>query len=139
MLYIASSGLIYFVTRCLYLLVTFTHFTRLPPPPLATTKPFSVSMSLVLNVFFFFFFRIPFIFLCLTYPTQHSAHKVHPCCGKWQDPLVIFLLKPLQQSCEKGRGIKTVPILWLKKPKLRYITQATAYFFTVILCLTILR
>ena len=60
-LYITSPWLIYFITRYLYLLTIFIHFTH-PPPPLATTNLFSVSM-----------FSFSVLFLDSTYKWHHMA------------------------------------------------------------------
>ena len=60
-LYIASPWLIYFISRYLYLLTIFIHFTH-PPPPLATTNLFSVSM-----------FSFSVLFLDSTYKWHHMA------------------------------------------------------------------
>ena len=58
LLKIISSGFIYFVTGCLYLLTTFTHFTTTPEehPPrclLVTNNLFSVSNELTFVLFCF--------------------------------------------------------------------------------------
>ena len=33
-----------------------------------------------------------FVFLCLSYFTQHNALSVHPCCHKWQDFILFYVL-----------------------------------------------
>ena len=53
MVYITSPGLTHFISLSLYLLTTFTHFTKPYPRPLATTYLFSVFMSSVFFVFCF--------------------------------------------------------------------------------------
>ena len=74
-------------------MTTFTHFTH-PPPPLATTNLFSVSISSIFG--FCLHFKFPyksevrvFVFLCLTYFINHNALEVHPCFLKWQD-FILF-------------------------------------------------
>ena len=40
--------------------------------------------------------RSYFVFLCLTYFTQHNTLQIHPCCCKWQD--CIFYVVAIVQS-----------------------------------------
>ena len=73
----------------------FTHFapTSFSHLPLATSSLFSESMSLV------FVFVLDStserentvsVFLSLTNFTQNNALKVHPCCCKWQDCILVY-------------------------------------------------
>ena len=90
MLYIISSHLVYFITGCLYLFNTFTHFTHTHSAPPAANNLFFLSMSSFFcsdstykldHMVVVFLYQIDF--------TKINALKVHPCCCKWQD-LLIF-------------------------------------------------
>ena len=88
------------------ILVTIHHHTAEPftwftypqtPSPLVTTNLFYVCMSLFILKFASVYFRfkiwvkfVVFVFLCLTYLTQHNVLKVHPCCSKWEDFIILY-------------------------------------------------
>ena len=85
--------------NCQFVLLNpFTFFIHTPPiwPPskccLYLWVYFCSACSFIL-VFFLDFTYIwnymAFVFVCLTYFTQHSTIYVHPCCFRWQD-FILF-------------------------------------------------
>ena len=74
--------LLYFLTRCLYLLIPFIYFTFPTPTPNRPRQP--PICSLYLWVFFHFglfnstykWDHSVFVFLCLTYFTEHGKKKL---------------------------------------------------------------
>ena len=115
-------------------MTTFTHFTH-PPPPLATTNLFSVSISSIFG--FCLHFKFPyksevrvFVFLCLTYFIKHNALKVHPCFLKWQDFIlfndwIIFHLF-IYASVNTGVSIFFVVVVQSLNPVWFFMTSLTA-------------
>ena len=76
--------------------LTFSLISR-PLTHLATIKMFSVSMSSLLFLLFVYCLdftyewnHMVFVFLCLTYFTQHNTLSVHPCHCRWQDFILFY-------------------------------------------------
>ena len=98
MQYNISLLLIYFIHSSLYLLILYPYLAP-SLSPLVTTSLFSISVSLFLfcyiHSFYFLdstykWYHTVFVFLCLTYFTEHNTLQVNPCCYKWQ--IFIFFM-----------------------------------------------
>ena len=83
-MYITSPWLIYFIPGSLYLLTPFSHSPHpIPPPPLATTNLFFVSMS------FFFSLRTRFVLI--------SDCIGHRCALQWYRAYLPW--RPISWPC----------------------------------------
>ena len=75
MLYVAIPELFNLIAENLYLLITSPISLILYFQPLATTSLYSVSLSLVFWISHVS--EVVYVFLCITYLTQHNALKAH--------------------------------------------------------------
>ena len=80
------------------------HLFHPVPQPLAPTSLFSISLSLVSFSFVHLYYfldstcksdHMVFVFLCLTYFSQHNAIQIYPCCLKWKDFILFMANIPL--------------------------------------------
>lgn len=87
MLYTRFPGFFHLLAANLYLL---TNISPVSPTISPWEPPFySVSRLSSLLDSTYEWYHALFVFLCLVNLNNHNAHKVHPCCCKWQDFLVF--------------------------------------------------
>ena len=92
-----SPWLIYFITRRLYLLIPFDHFSQLPNlPPLWQPPIYSLSLWILCCLFVHLFCfsdatcdwnHMAFVLLWFI---SLSTLKIHPCCHKWHNFILFY-------------------------------------------------
>ena len=87
MQYLRSPEFVHLLTESLYCLTNISHFLH----PSAPGNHHTTFCFYEFDIFrFHMWVHKAFVFLSLAYFIYQNAFKVHPCCHKWQDFLLLY-------------------------------------------------